>query len=225
MKNYKHDFIDFMVDCEVLMFGDFTTKSGRKTPFFINTGKYRTGEQIRKLGQFYAQSIMENTKGEFDVLFGPAYKGIPLAVTTAIALSEMYNKDAAFCFNRKEAKDHGEGGSIIGHKLKDGDRVVIIEDVTTAGTSIAETVPILKAAANVDVTALVISVNRMERGTGEKSALDEIHETYGMKTFPIISMAEVTDYLYKKEVKGKVLLDEKIKSMIDDYYKLYGAKK
>lgn len=224
MKNYKHDFIDFMVDCEVLMFGDFTTKSGRKTPFFINTGKYRTGEQIRKLGQFYAQSIMENTKGEFDVLFGPAYKGIPLAVTTAIALSEMYNKDAAFCFNRKEAKDHGEGGSIIGHKLKDGDRVVIIEDVTTAGTSIAETVPILKAAANVDVTALVISVNRMERGTGEKSALDEIHETYGMKTFPIVSMAEVTDYLYKKEVKGKVLLDEKIKSMIDDYYKLYGAK-
>ncbi|HPS31677.1 MAG TPA: orotate phosphoribosyltransferase, partial [bacterium] len=224
MKNYKHDFIDFMVDCEVLSFGDFTTKSGRKTPFFINTGKYRTGEQIRKLGQFYAQSIMENTRGEFDVLFGPAYKGIPLAVTTAIALSEIYNKNAAFCFNRKEAKDHGEGGSIIGHKLKDGDRVVIIEDVTTAGTSIAETVPILKSAANVDVTALVISVNRMERGTGEKSALDEIHETYGMKTFPIVSMAEVIEYLYNKEIKGKVLLDEKIKSMIDDYYKLYGAK-
>lgn len=225
MKNYKHDFIDFMVECEVLSFGDFTTKSGRKTPFFINTGKYRTGEQIRKLGQFYAQSIMENTKGEFDVLFGPAYKGIPLAVTTAIALSEIYNKNAAFCFNRKEAKDHGEGGSIIGHKLKDGDRVVIIEDVTTAGTSIAETVPILKSAANVDVTALVISVNRMERGTGEKSALDEIHETYGMKTFPIVSMAEVIEYLYNKEIKGKVLLDDKIKSMIDDYYKLYGAKK
>lgn len=225
MKNYKHDFIDFMVECEVLSFGDFTTKSGRKTPFFINTGKYRTGEQIRKLGQFYAQSIMENTRGEFDVLFGPAYKGIPLAVTTAIALSEIYNKNAAFCFNRKEAKDHGEGGSIIGHKLKDGDRVVIIEDVTTAGTSIAETVPILKSAANVDVTALVISVNRMERGTGEKSALDEIHETYGMKTFPIVSMAEVIEYLYNKEIKGKVLLDEKIKSMIDDYYKLYGAKK
>ena len=224
MKNYKHDFIDFMVECEVLMFGDFTTKSGRKTPFFINTGKYRTGEQIRKLGQFYAQSIMENTNGEFDVLFGPAYKGIPLAVTTVIALSEMYNKNAAFCFNRKEAKDHGEGGSIIGHKLKDGDRVVIIEDVTTAGTSIAETVPVLKAAANVDVNALVISVNRMERGSGEKSALDEIRETYGMKTFPIVSMAEVTEYLYNKEIKGKILLDDKIKSMIEDYYKLYGAR-
>jgi len=213
-----------MVACEVLMFGDFTTKSGRKTPFFINTGKYRTGEQIRKLGQFYAQSIMENTNGEFDVLFGPAYKGIPLAVTTVIALSEMYNKNAAFCFNRKEAKDHGEGGSIIGHKLKDGDRVVIIEDVTTAGTSIAETVPILKSAANVDVNALVISVNRMERGSGEKSALDEIRETYGMKTFPIVSMAEVTEYLYNKEIKGKILLDDKIKSMIEDYYKLYGAR-
>jgi len=213
-----------MVECEVLMFGDFTTKSGRKTPFFINTGKYRTGEQIRKLGQFYAQSIMENTNGEFDVLFGPAYKGIPLAVTTVIALSEMYNKNAAFFFNRKEAKDHGEGGSIIGHKLKDGDRVVIIEDVTTAGTSIAETVPVLKAAANVDVNALVISVNRMERGSGEKSALDEIRETYGMKTFPIVSMAEVTEYLYNKEIKGKILLDDKIKSMIEDYYKLYGAR-
>lgn len=223
MRNYKHDFIDFMVDCEVLMFGDFVTKSSRKTPFFINTGKYRTGEQIKKLGQFYAQSIMENTKGEFDVLFGPAYKGIPLAVTTSIALSEMYNKNNAFCFNRKEAKDHGEGGSIIGHKLKDGDKVVIIEDVTTAGTSIAETVPILRSAANVDITALVISVNRMERGQGEKSALDEIHETYKMKTFSIVSMAEVIEYLYNREINGKVLLDDKIKGMIEDYYKLYGV--
>jgi orotate phosphoribosyltransferase len=167
---------------------------------------------------------MENTNGEFDVLFGPAYKGIPLCVTTAIALSEMYNKNTAFCFNRKEAKDHGEGGSLIGHKLKDGDRVVIIEDVTTAGTSIDETVPILKSAANVEVSALVISVNRMERGKGEKSALDEIHETYGMKTFPIVSMAEVTDYLYNREINGKVLLDDKIKGMIEDYYRLYGAK-
>lgn len=224
MKSYKYDFIDFMVDCEVLIFGDFMTKSGRKTPFFINTGKYRTGEQIRKLGQFYAQAIMENTNGEFDVLFGPAYKGIPLCVTTAIALSEMYNKNTAFCFNRKEIKDHGEGGSLIGHKLKDGDRVVIIEDVTTAGTSIAETVPILKSAADVEVSALVISVNRMERGQGEKSALDEIHETYGMKTFPIVSMAEVTDYLHNREINGKVLLDDKIKGMIEDYYRLYGAK-
>ncbi|MGI6395265.1 MAG: orotate phosphoribosyltransferase [bacterium] len=224
MKNYKHEFIDFMVECEVLMFGDFVTKSGRKTPFFINTGKYRSGEQIKKLGEFYAHSIMENTNGDFDVLFGPAYKGIPLCVTTAIALNDIYGKDASFCFNRKEVKDHGEGGALIGHKLKNGDKVVIIEDVTTAGTSIAETVPILKSAANVDIKALSISVNRMERGKGEKGALDEIRETYGMKTFSIVSMAEVSDYLYNREINGKILLDDKIKGMIEEYYKLYGAK-
>jgi len=224
MESYKKDFIDFMVECEVLTFGDFTTKSGRKTPFFVNTGKYRTGEQIAKLGKFYAQSIMENTGGDFDVLFGPAYKGIPLVVTTAIALKEMYGKDAAFCFNRKEAKDHGEKGTIIGHKLQDNDKVVIVEDVTTAGTSIYETVPVLKAQADVKVSALVISVNRMERGKGEKSALDELHEHFGMKTFPIVSMAEVVEYLHNKEIAGKVVLDDEIAERIKDYYKIYGAK-
>lgn len=225
MESYKKEFIDFMVDCEVLTFGDFTTKSGRKTPFFVNTGKYRTGEQISKLGKFYAQSIMENTGGEFDVLFGPAYKGIPLVVTTAIALKEMYGKDAAFCFNRKEAKDHGEKGTVIGHKLQDGDKVVIVEDVTTAGTSIYETVPVLKAQADVNVSALVISVNRMERGKGEKSALDELHEHFGMKAFPIVSMAEVVEYLHNKEINGKVVLDDEIAERIKDYYKIYGASK
>jgi len=224
MESYKKEFIDFMVDCEVLTFGDFTTKSGRKTPFFVNTGKYRTGEQIARLGKFYAQSIMENTGGNFDVLFGPAYKGIPLVVTTAIALKEMYEKDAAFCFNRKEAKDHGEKGTIIGHKLQDGDKVVIVEDVTTAGTSIYETVPVLKAQGDVNVSALVISVNRMERGKGEKSALDELHEHFGMKTFPIVSMAEVVEYLHNKKIKGKVVLDDEIAERIKDYYKIYGAK-
>jgi orotate phosphoribosyltransferase len=224
MESYKKDFIDFMVDCEVLTFGDFVTKSGRKTPFFVNTGKYRTGEQIARLGKFYAQSIMENTDGNFDVLFGPAYKGIPLVVTTAIALKEMYGKDAAFCFNRKEAKDHGEKGTVIGHKLKDGDKVVIVEDVTTAGTSIYETVPVLKAQADVNVSALVISVNRMERGKGEKSALDELHEHFGMKAFPIVSMAEVVEYLHNKEINGKVVLDDEIAERIKDYYKIYGAK-
>ncbi len=223
MESYKKDFIDFMVESEVLTFGDFITKSGRKTPFFVNTGKYRTGEQIARLGKFYAQSIMEHTNGEFDVLFGPAYKGIPLVVTTAIALKEMYGKDAAFCFNRKEAKDHGEKGTVIGHKLADSDRVVIVEDVTTAGTSIYETVPILKAQADVNVSALVISVNRMEKGKGEKSALDELHEHFGMKTFPIVSMAEVVEYLHNKEVNGKVVLDDEIAARIEDYYKIYGA--
>lgn len=224
MESYKKEFIDFMVDCKVLTFGDFTTKSGRKTPFFVNTGKYRTGEQIARLGKFYAQSIMENTDGNFDVLFGPAYKGIPLVVTTAIALKEMYGKDAAFCFNRKEAKDHGEKGTVIGHKLQDGDKVVIVEDVTTAGTSIYETVPVLKAQADVNVSALVISVNRMERGKGEKSALDELHEHFGMKTFPIVSMAEVVEHLHNKEINGKVVLDDEIAERIKDYYKIYGIR-
>ena len=224
MNNYKHDFIDFMVKSEVLTFGDFVTKSGRKTPFFVNTGKYRTGAQISKLGGFYAESIMENTKGEFDVLFGPAYKGIPLAVSTAIALDAKYGKNVAFCFNRKEVKDHGEGGNLIGHKLQKGDRVLIIEDVTTAGTSIRETVPLLKAAADIELAALSVSVNRMERGTGEKSALDEIRDDFKMNTFSIVTMAEVVEYLYGRKVGGKVLIDDEMKSRIEDYYKIYGAK-
>jgi len=224
MNNYKHDFIDFMVKSEVLTFGDFVTKSGRKTPFFVNTGKYRTGEQIAKLGEFYAESIMENTKGEFDVLFGPAYKGIPLAVSASIALSSKFGKNVSFCFNRKEVKDHGEGGNLIGHKLQKGDRVLIIEDVTTAGTSIRETVPLLKAAADIELAALSVSVNRMERGTGEKSALDEIRDDFGMKTFSIVNMAEVVEYLYGRKVNGKVLIDDEMKSRIEDYYKIYGAK-
>ena len=224
MNNYKNDFIDFMVKSEVLTFGDFVTKSGRKTPFFVNTGKYRTGEQIAKLGEFYAESIMENTAGEFDVLFGPAYKGIPLAVSTAIALNAKYGKNVSFCFNRKEVKDHGEGGNLIGHKLQKGERVLIIEDVTTAGTSIRETVPLLKAAADIELAALSVSVNRMERGTGDKSALDEIHDDFGMKTFSIVNMAEVVEYLYGREVGGKVLIDDEMKSRIEDYYKIYGAK-
>ena len=224
MNNYKHDFIDFMVACEVLTFGDFVTKSGRKTPFFVNTGKYRTGEQIAKLGEFYAESIMENTKGEFDVLFGPAYKGIPLAVSASIALSSKFGKNVSFCFNRKEVKDHGEGGNLIGHKLQKGDRVLIIEDVTTAGTSIRETVPLLKAAADIELAALSVSVNRMERGTGDKSALDEIRDDFGMKTFSIVNMAEVVEYLYGRKVNDKVLIDDEMKSRIEDYYKIYGAK-
>jgi orotate phosphoribosyltransferase len=213
-----------MVKSEVLTFGDFVTKSGRKTPFFVNTGKYRTGDQITKLGEFYAESIMENTKGEFDVLFGPAYKGIPLAVSASIALSSKYGKNVSFCFNRKEVKDHGEGGNLIGHKLQKGDRVLIIEDVTTAGTSIRETVPLLKAAADIELAALSVSVNRMERGTTDKSALDEIRDDFGMKTFSIVNMAEVVEYLYGREINGKVLIDDEMKSRIEDYYKIYGAK-
>ena len=176
----------------MLTFGDFVTKSGRKTPFFINTGRYKTGGELARLGRFYAEAIVRQLGSEYDVLFGPAYKGIPLVVTTAMALAERHEYDVGFCFNRKEAKDHGEGGVLVGRPLRDGDRVVIVEDVTTAGTSIRETVPILRAAAKVEIAGLVVSVDRMERGTGELNALAEVRESLGAPTFAIVTIDEVT---------------------------------
>ena len=167
MEQYKKEFIEFMVDCQVLKFGDFTTKSGRKTPFFVNTGFYRTGSQLRKLGEYYAKAISEKYGMDFDVLFGPAYKGIPLCVAASMAMSEFYQKEIRYCSNRKEVKDHGDKGILLGSPIADGDRVIIIEDVTTAGTSIQETMPIIKAQGNVLVKGLVVSVDRMERGTGQ----------------------------------------------------------
>ena len=224
MEQYKQEFIEFMVDCQVLKFGDFVTKSGRKTPFFVNTGFYRTGAQLRRLGQYYAEAI-NNTFGlDFDVLFGPAYKGIPLSVAATIAISEKFNKDIRYCSNRKEIKDHGDKGILLGSPISDGDRVVIIEDVTTAGTSIEETLPIIKAQGNVSPIGLVVSVDRMERGQGEKSALCEIEEKYGLKTTAIVTMAEVIEHLYNKEYKGRVVIDDKLKEAIDNYYAQYGAK-
>lgn len=175
MKAYKKEFIDFMIECGVLTFGDFVTKSGRKTPFFVNTGNYQTGSQLARLGEFYAEAIKENFGDNYDILFGPAYKGIPLGVTTAIALSNNYDIEVKYCSNRKEVKDHGDTGILLGSKLKDGDKVLIVEDVTTAGTSIYETMPILKSQADVDVKGLIISVDRMEKGQGEQSALSLIH--------------------------------------------------
>ncbi len=208
MEQYKKEFIEFMVDCQVLKFGDFVTKSGRKTPFFVNTGFYRTGAQLRRLGQYYAEAI-NNTFGlDFDVLFGPAYKGIPLSVAATIAISEKFNKDIKYCSNRKEIKDHGDKGILLGSPISDGDKVVIIEDVTTAGTSIEETLPIIKAQGNVSPIGLVVSVDRMERGKGEKSALSEIEENYGLKTTAIVTMGEVVEHLYNKEYKGKVVIED-----------------
>ncbi len=224
MREYKKNFIEFMIECGVLTFGDFVTKSGRKTPFFVNTGNYQTGSQLAKLGEFYAEAIKENFGDDYDILFGPAYKGIPLGVTTAIALSNSYNIEVKYCSNRKEVKDHGDTGILLGSKLKDRDRVLIVEDVTTAGTSIYETMPILKSQADVDVKGLIISVDRMERGQGEKSALSEIREKFGFKTCAIVTMAEVIEYLYNKEINGKVLIDDEVKGRIDTYYEQYGAK-
>ncbi len=223
MEQYKKDFIEFMVSSNVLTFGDFTTKSGRKTPFFINTGNYKTGEQIKKLGEFYAQAIEDNFSEDADVLFGPAYKGIPLVVTASIALSAQFQKNVAFCFNRKETKDHGEGGSLVGYKPGDGDRVIIVEDVTTAGTSIRETVPVLEAAANVSIKGLIVSVDRMEKGTGTKSALAEIQEEFNFPTAAIVTLDDIVAYLHNREINGKIILDDVIKGMIDSYREKYGA--
>lgn len=223
MEQYKEEFIEFMIDCEVLKFGDFVTKSGRKTPFFVNAGFYRTGTQLRSLGEYYAKAIISKFGPDFDVLFGPAYKGIPLSVATSMALSEYYDADVKYCSNRKEIKDHGDKGILLGSPIKDGDRVVIIEDVTTAGTSIQETLPIIKAQGKVDVLGLVVSVDRMERGQGSKSALKEIEEQYGLKTTAIVTMAEVIEHLFNRPYKGKIIIDDTLKAAIDAYYDKYGA--
>ena len=224
MEQYKKEFIEFMIDCEVLRFGDFVTKSGRKTPVFVNTRYYRTGAQLRKLGEYYAKAIQSTFGTDFDVLFGPAYKGIPLSVAASMALSEHYGADIRYCSNRKEVKDHGDKGILLGGPIGDGDRVVIIEDVTTAGTSIHETLPIIKAQGDVNVLGLVVSVDRMERGQGEKSALKEIEEQFGFKTTAIVTMADVVEHLYNREYKGRVVIDDQLKAAIDAYYEQYGAK-
>jgi orotate phosphoribosyltransferase len=223
MQDYQSDFIGFLLETGALTFGDFTTKSGRKTPFFLNTGLYRTGSQLERLGEFYAAAIQARLGMEFDVIFGPAYKGIPIVVTTAQALAR-HAHDVAFCFDRKEVKDHGEGGLLVGHKLKDGDRVLIVEDVTTAGTSIRETVPKLKAAANVTLAGLIVSVDRQERGQGERAALTELADEFAMPTFPIVNLDQILSYL--KEHQG----EEDVPEMSDDlwariqaYREKYGA--
>ena len=198
MEQYKQEFIEFMVESHVLKFGEFTLKSGRKSPFFMNAGAYVTGSQLRRLGQYYAKAIHEHYGDDFDVLFGPAYKGIPLSVATTIAYSELYGKDIRYCSNRKEVKDHGDTGILLGSQMKDGDRVVIIEDVTTSGKSIEETYPIIKAQGNVEVVGLMVSLNRMERGKGEKSALEEVQELYGFKANAIVTMADVVEHLCNK---------------------------
>ena len=225
MESYKKEFIEFMVDSQVLKFGDFTLKSGRKSPFFMNAGAYVTGAQLRRLGEYYAKAIHDMYGLDFDVLFGPAYKGIPLSVATTMAISELYGKEIRYCSNRKEVKDHGDTGILLGSKLKDGDRVVIIEDVTTSGKSIEETFPILKSQADVEIKGLMVSLNRMERGLdSEKSALAEIKEKYGFETNAIVTMEEVVSCLYNKPYKGTVYIDDTLKCAIDAYYEQYGAK-
>ena len=225
MEAYKQEFIEFMVESQVLKFGEFTLKSGRKSPFFMNAGAYVTGTQLKRLGEYYAKAIHDNYGLDFDVLFGPAYKGIPLSVATTMAISELYGVDIRYCSNRKEVKDHGDTGILLGSKIKDGDRVVIIEDVTTSGKSIEETFPIIKAQGNVHIVGLMVSLNRMEVGKGgRKCALDEIRDLYGFETNAIVSMEEVVEYLYNRPCNGRVVIDDTLKAAIDAYYEQYGAK-
>lgn len=225
MEQYKQEFIEFMVESDVLKFGEFTLKSGRKSPFFMNAGAYVTGSQLKRLGEYYAKAIHDNYGEDFDVLFGPAYKGIPLSVTTAIAFHELYGKEIRYCSNRKEEKDHGDAGILLGSKIKDGDRVVIIEDVTTSGKSIEETFPIVKAQGDVEILGLMVSLNRMEKGrNSNQCALDEIREEYGFKTAAIVSMDDVFERLYNKECQGRIVIDDAMKEALDQYFEKYGAK-
>ena len=225
MEQYKQEFIEFMVESDVLKFGEFTLKSGRKSPFFMNAGAYVTGSQLMRLGEYYARAIHETYGDDFDVLFGPAYKGIPISVVTAVAFHNLYGKEVRYCSDRKEEKDHGaDKGSFLGSKLKDGDRVVMIEDVTTSGKSMEETVPKVRGAADVTIVGLMVSLNRMEKGLGgEKSALEEIREKYGFETNAIVTMEEVVEHLYNRTCQGRVVIDDTIKAAIDDYYKQYGG--
>jgi orotate phosphoribosyltransferase len=223
MEKYKEEFIIFMVQSRVLTFGDFTTKSGRATPYFINTGNYQTGSQIAMLGRFYAQAIRSKLGKDFNVLFGPAYKGIPLAVSAAVALNSLYRHDVLVCFNRKEVKDHGEGGSIIGHKLVAGDKIVIVDDVITAGTSVRESVAVMSAVAGIVLRALVVSVDRLEKGPSGTSALAEAKAAYGMDAAAIVTIEDIVSFLHNQEIDGKVVIDDAMKVKIDEYRAKYGV--
>jgi len=206
MLNYKQRFIQFMVENEVLLFGDFTLKSGRKAPYFINAGKYRTGKQIARLGEYYAECFIEHGV-DAKTLVGPAYKGIPLAVATAIALANNHGKDVGFCFDRKEVKDHGEGGMFVGQQLNDGDKIALIEDVMTSGKALREILPKIEQEAKVQVEAMIISVDRQEKGTGEKSAVAEAYDNYGIKVYSIVTMQDIIDAIETGVIGGKEYLE------------------
>lgn len=225
MENYKEEFIEFMVESNVLKFGEFTLKSGRKSPFFMNAGAYVTGSQLKRLGEYYAKAIHDHYGEDFDVLFGPAYKGIPLSVATTIAFYELYGREIRYCSNRKEIKDHGDTGILLGSKIEEKARVVIIEDVTTSGKSIEETYPILQAQGSVEIVGLIVSLNRMEQGKRpDTCALDEIRETYGFPTAAIVTMEEVVERLYNRECQGKIVINDDMKKSIEEYYSEYGVR-
>ena len=221
MEAYKKEFIEFMVRSGVLRFGEFKTKSGRLSPYFVNTGNYRTGAQLARLGEYYAACIMDATGGDFDVMFGPAYKGIPLAATAAATLYTKYGVDKPYCFDRKEVKDHGEGGVFVGAKLEDGNKVLIIEDVITAGTAVRETLPKLMGAAKVEVKDMIISVHRMEVGPSGKTAIDDIKDEFGISVHAIVTVKDIIEHMHNREIDGQVLLTDEIREKMEAYMKQY----
>jgi orotate phosphoribosyltransferase len=217
-----HAFVEFLLESRVLSFGDFQTKSGRRTPYFMDFARFSHGREVERLGSFYASAIRARLGEGFGVLFGPAYKGIPLVVATALAFTREHSRDVAFCFNRKEEKEHGEGGRLVGHRLRDGDRVVIVEDVTTAGTSIRETVPYLRAAARIELAGLVVAVDRQERGSSERSALRELEAEFGMPCFAIATIDEIVASLCESR-EGRAPLDGELLARIREYRARYGG--
>jgi orotate phosphoribosyltransferase len=223
MQPYKSEFIEFLVRAGVLTFGDFVTKSGRATPYFINTGNYRSGAQLGRLGEFYAQALIEHFGGNFDNLYGPAYKGIPLAVTAGIALSSVHGFDLSVTYNRKEAKDHGEKGSLIGHQYSGAEQVVIIEDVITAGTSVRESLAILKACGNPRVTGVIVSVDRMERGQGDLTAIEEVKNQFNLPVYSIVNVREIIAHLHNRQIDDQVYIDDNMKQRMEEYLQKYGV--
>ncbi len=221
---YKEEFITFMVRSGVLTFGDFTTKSGRKTPYFINTGNYKTGAQAARLGDYYAACLKENLGEEVTALFGPAYKGIPLVVAASASLYRNYGIDLPYSFNRMEAKDDGEGGSMVGDQPQDGDVIAIVEDVVTAGTAVRESIELFKHVADAKLAYLFVSVDRMERGTRACSTLDELRQDYGIKVCPIVTVKEIIAFLHNRPIDGKVYIDDAMKGKMEAYLEQYGAK-
>ena len=212
MKNYKHEFIEFALQCDALKFGEFTLKSGRVSPYFFNTGLFNTGYRLRKLGHFYTHALVDSGM-DCDILYGPAYKGIPLVCAVSIGLSEISNKDIPYVFNRKEVKDHGEGGLLVGSELKGN--AVIVDDVISAGTSVRESVDIIRAE-NATASGVLIALNRQEKGRGETSAIDDVEESYGFKVASIICLEDIVSYLEKSDNAAHL-------SAIVNYQKTYGT--
>ena len=221
--DYQAKLIELIAKSGVLMLGEFTTKSGRQSPYFINSGHYKTGAQAEMVGTYYAELINEKLKDKFDVLFGPSYKGIPLCTLTAAALARLHNIDIGYCFNRKEAKNHGEGGIFVGWQPKDGDRFLITEDVISAGTSIREVYPLLKSAADVSITDMVISVDRMERGYNGLTSIEEMKSEFGITVHSLVTVVDIIDYLHNREIDGKIYVDDAIRNKMESYIDKYCA--